>query len=146
MTATGAGPAQLSPEMIQKIIEFANTVAWKQPDLDVLQPELSGQYPPIAVIMQEHPKRSDHRKNLILPDLRAFGNEHSSFVWRIRQRMSPLFRSWSRTNNRGSALPVGGAKKFPSRLAHPACCPLAVMRWHFGWQTGRNGFHRKTNV
>jgi hypothetical protein len=66
--------AQPSAEMIQKVTEFANALAWKKPDLTVLRPELSGQYPPIAEAMQQHIKLSDWRKRLVLPDLRAFNN------------------------------------------------------------------------
>jgi hypothetical protein len=67
--------AQPSIAMIQEIVEFANKVAWKRPNLDVLHPELLGQYPPIAQAMQQHLILSDWRKRLVLPDLRAFGND-----------------------------------------------------------------------
>lgn len=64
-----------SAEMIQKITEFANAVAWKKPNLDVLQAKYGGQYPPIAEAMQRHIKLSDWRKQLVLLDLRAFDNQ-----------------------------------------------------------------------
>ena len=71
--ATSSG--QLSAEIIQKITEFANALAWKKPDLNVLRPEYSGQYPPIAEAMQRQIIMSDWRKRLVLPDLRAFKNQ-----------------------------------------------------------------------
>ena len=61
--------------MIQKITEFANKLAWQQPDLNVLRPEFSGQYPLVAETMQDHIKRSNRRNRLVLPDLRAFNNQ-----------------------------------------------------------------------
>ena len=73
-TDDGAAPAP-SDEMFQKMTEFANAVAWKRPDLNVLRPELNGQYPPVAEAIQKHLKLSDWRKRLVLPNLRAFDNE-----------------------------------------------------------------------
>jgi hypothetical protein len=72
---TEAVPGQPSAELIHKITEFANKLAWKQPDLTVLKPEFSGQYPLVAEAMQLHIKASDWPKRLVLPDLRAFNNE-----------------------------------------------------------------------
>jgi hypothetical protein len=74
-TDIGADEAQLSAAMIQKVGKFADEVAWKRPDLDVLKPELSGQYPAVIEAVQQHIKWSDARKRLVLPDLRAFANE-----------------------------------------------------------------------
>jgi len=67
--------AQPSAEMIAKLTEFANKVVWKKPDLNVLRPELSGQYSPLVQTIEEHIKRSDRRRKLLLPDLRAFNNQ-----------------------------------------------------------------------
>jgi hypothetical protein len=67
--------AQLTPELLAKLRDHANTLAWKNPDLNVLRPDLAGQYPAIAETLQEHIKRSDRRLRLVLPDLRAFGNK-----------------------------------------------------------------------
>ena len=36
-------PTQPSAETIRKLTEFADKLSWKQPDLNVLRPELSGQ-------------------------------------------------------------------------------------------------------
>jgi hypothetical protein len=65
----------LSPEIIRKVAEFANSLAWKNPDLDILRAEFSGQYSPLAETLQLHVKRSHARGRLVLPDLRAFSNE-----------------------------------------------------------------------
>jgi hypothetical protein len=80
--ATNGG--QPSAEMIQKLTEFANKLVWKQPDLNVLRPEFSGQYPLVAETIQEHIKRSHHRNRLVLPDLRAFKPERCDLqrLWR----------------------------------------------------------------
>jgi len=76
MTTDAKGAAERpSAEMIAKLTEFANKLAWKKPNLDILRPELSGQYPPLAETLQEHIKRSDKRGKLVLPDLRAFNNQ-----------------------------------------------------------------------
>jgi hypothetical protein len=72
---TNAAAERPSAEMIHKATEFANAMAWKRPNLDVLKLELAGQYPPVARALQEHIKLSEWRKRLVLPDLRAFGNE-----------------------------------------------------------------------
>ena len=73
--AQRAGQGRLSIETIQMITELANTLAWKKPNLDVLHSERAGQYPPIAEALQRHIKLSDCRNKLVLPNLRAFGNE-----------------------------------------------------------------------
>jgi hypothetical protein len=67
--------AQPTPDVLAKLREHANKLAWKSPDLNVLRPDLAGQYPAIAEKLQEHIKRSDRRLRLVLPDLRAFANE-----------------------------------------------------------------------
>lgn len=66
---------QPDAEMIRKVTEFAQKVAWKNPDLQVLKPEFAGQYPLIAETIQDHLVRSDRRQKLVLPDLRAFANQ-----------------------------------------------------------------------
>jgi hypothetical protein len=67
--------ARLTPEILAKLSDHANKLAWKNPDLNVLRPDLAGQYPAIAETLQEHIKRSDRRQRLVLPDLQAFGNQ-----------------------------------------------------------------------
>ena len=56
------------------LAELANRLAWKNPNVQVLKPEYAGQYPPLALSLQDHIKRSHVRGKLILPDLRAFKN------------------------------------------------------------------------
>ena len=85
------GQGRLSTEMIQKITELANTLAWKKPNLDVLHSERAGQYPPIAEALQRHIKLSDWRKKLVLPNLRAFGNETVAVFTDWRRKRSPVF-------------------------------------------------------
>jgi hypothetical protein len=66
---------QLSPEALSNLTVFANVVAWKQPNLDVLRAEFSGKYSPLVETMQTQIKKSHSRGKLVLPDLRAFNNE-----------------------------------------------------------------------
>src|SRR6476646_1439784 len=66
---------KLDPELITKITKFANQIAWKKPNLDVLQPRYAETYSSLSRALQNHLKLSDFRKRLVLPDLRAFGNE-----------------------------------------------------------------------
>lgn len=66
---------QPSPETIKKVIQAANAVAWKRPDLDVLRPELAGDYSPLAECLQREIRRADDRKKLVLPNLAAFENK-----------------------------------------------------------------------
>jgi hypothetical protein len=61
--------------LLEKLARFANEVAWKQPDLNVLKAALAGQYPLVAVEIENQIKRSDQRRRLVLPDLRAHGNQ-----------------------------------------------------------------------
>ena len=63
-----------SAEMIAKLTAAANQIAWKKPALDVLRPELKGQYPVLAETLESHLKLSHARGKLVLPDLRALGN------------------------------------------------------------------------
>ena len=54
---------------------FANEVAWKQPDLNILRQEYKGQYSTIVETMQEKILMSHRERRLILPNLAAFGNK-----------------------------------------------------------------------
>jgi hypothetical protein len=65
----------IAPEDMRRLVELANKLAWKKPDLKVLQPRHADQYSPLSSLLQEHIERSHIRGKLILPDLRAFGNE-----------------------------------------------------------------------
>jgi hypothetical protein len=48
--ASSDGTPGTSPEMIAKLTAAANQIAWKKPALDVLRPELKGQY---SALMEE---------------------------------------------------------------------------------------------
>ncbi len=65
----------LTPEQVQFLIDFANKLAWKNPDLRVLREELKSQYAELANILQDMILKSHARGKLVLPDLTAFGNE-----------------------------------------------------------------------
>ena len=54
--------------------QFANEVAWKRPDLNILRQEYEGQYSHFVEIVQEKILMSHKRGRLILPNLAAFGN------------------------------------------------------------------------
>jgi hypothetical protein len=65
---------QPSSEEQRQFTSIANKLAWKDPDLNVLN---TGQreYPLIATVLQENLKNVYQRGELILPDLRAYGNK-----------------------------------------------------------------------
>ncbi len=66
-----------SNEEIKRLVEIANQLVWKKPDLDVLAPRSDGQeYPVIATTLQEMLKFYEAQGKLLLPDLRAFNNKH----------------------------------------------------------------------
>ena len=54
--------------------QFANEVAWKRPDLNILRQEYEGQYSHFVEIVQEKILMSHKRGRLVLPNLAAFGN------------------------------------------------------------------------
>lgn len=53
---------------------FANEVAWKRPDLEILREEYRGQYSILVETVQEKILMSHERRKLVLPNLAAFGN------------------------------------------------------------------------
>ena len=55
--------------------QFANEVAWKRPDLNILRQEYEGQYSHFVEAVQEKILMSHRRGRLILPNLAAFGNK-----------------------------------------------------------------------
>ena len=67
--------SDISAEVMGQLIDLANRLAWKAPYLEVLLPEYEGKYSPLALTLQKHIQRSHIRGKLILPDLRAFGNQ-----------------------------------------------------------------------
>ena len=54
---------------------FANEVAWKRPDLEILREEYRGQYSILVETVQEKILMSHRRRRLVLPNLAAFGNQ-----------------------------------------------------------------------
>jgi Arc/MetJ family transcription regulator len=64
-----------SAEMIATLTEMANKLVWKKPNLNVLRPEYEDHYSPIARSIEKHIKSSASRGRLVLPELRAFGNQ-----------------------------------------------------------------------
>jgi hypothetical protein len=66
-----------SNEEFKKLVELANQLVWKKPDLDILAPRTDGQeYPVIATTLQEMLKFYEAQGKLFLPDLRALNNKH----------------------------------------------------------------------
>ena len=55
--------------------QFANEVAWKRPDLDILRQEYEGQYSHFVEAVEEKILMSHRRGRLILPNLAAFRNK-----------------------------------------------------------------------
>lgn len=67
----------LPKENFKRLVEIANDLIWKKPDLDVLAPRTDGmEYPVIATTLQEMLKFFEARGTLFLPNLRALGNKH----------------------------------------------------------------------
>jgi hypothetical protein len=62
-----------SDEM-KRIVELANELVWKTPDLDLLREHPENEYALIAQTLQTQLKKSHARGTLFLPDLRAFDN------------------------------------------------------------------------
>lgn len=58
-----------------ELIEYAGTLVWKQPDVEVLLAERSESYPPLAHAIQEAIRDRHGRGKLLLPDLRAHRNQ-----------------------------------------------------------------------
>jgi hypothetical protein len=66
-----------SNEEFVKLIEVANQLVWKKPNLDVLVPRADGlEYPVIATTLQEMLKFYEAQGKLFLPNLTAFNNKH----------------------------------------------------------------------
>ncbi|HEV2549410.1 MAG TPA: hypothetical protein VGU20_18980 [Stellaceae bacterium] len=63
------------PEVMAQVAELAGRLTWKQPDLKVLREERNAEYSPLALALQNQILLSDARGKLVLPDLRAFGNQ-----------------------------------------------------------------------
>ncbi len=57
------------------LIEFANKLVLKQPNLNVLKSEHEGRYPPLTVSLEMQIKKCAARGRLMLPDLSAYGNQ-----------------------------------------------------------------------
>lgn len=58
-----------------KLLELANQLVWKGPDLNVLREENPENYSPLANFLQDHIRASHDRGKLILPDLEAMKND-----------------------------------------------------------------------
>jgi hypothetical protein len=57
-----------------RLIEFANQIVWKSPDLNLLRRAPVEEYPALSRVLQDQLQRSHARGKLFLPDLRAFRN------------------------------------------------------------------------
>ncbi len=60
---------------LQKLVDIANKLVWKAPNVRVLRAEMMGQYSVLSTILQMQIEASHSRGKLILPDLAAFSNE-----------------------------------------------------------------------
>lgn len=56
------------------LIEYANRLVWKDPDLDLLHKAEDKEYPVLTQVLQRELRLGHARRKLFLPDLRAFGN------------------------------------------------------------------------
>jgi hypothetical protein len=57
------------------LIEYANRLVWKNPDLDLLHKAEDKEYPVLAQVLQRELRLHHARGKLSLPDLRVFGND-----------------------------------------------------------------------
>lgn len=64
----------INADQLGELAKLANSLVWKNPDLNVLRPELMDQYPSIVHALQDSLLGSHRRGRLILPDLEAMGN------------------------------------------------------------------------
>ena len=62
------------PERLKQLIELANQLVWKNPDLNVLREHPVEEYRLLSQTLQTQLKLSDTRARLFLPDLLALGN------------------------------------------------------------------------
>ena len=58
-----------------KLTELANALVRRNPYVEVLRPELSGQYSVLSETLQEKLRARQMNKRLVLPDLQAFNNQ-----------------------------------------------------------------------
>ena len=74
MTDSGMAMYSESRSTILAATKFANEIAWRRPDLNILRQEYKGQYSTFVETVQEKILASHKRGKLILPDLAGFGN------------------------------------------------------------------------
>lgn len=60
---------------MNKLTELAESLVLKTPNLNVLRPEYVREISPLTQLLQEQLKKKQARNELLLPDLRALGNE-----------------------------------------------------------------------
>jgi hypothetical protein len=113
-----AGNGVPSPEMVARLTAAANAIAWKQPTLDVLRPELNGQYSALAETLQSHLKRSYARGKLVLPDLRALGNSSVAVFTDYGGESRAKYRTYSTLVCAMSVTDPFGEKMSKVRQAH----------------------------
>lgn len=58
-----------------ELVKFANDLAWKQPNIDILRSEFKGKYSFLIEIVQELIKSGHEGRSLVLPNLKAFENQ-----------------------------------------------------------------------
>lgn len=64
-----------TPDDMQKLVDIANALVWKKPNLRVLRPEMKEEeYSALARILQMQIEASHARGKLLLPDLSAYEN------------------------------------------------------------------------
>lgn len=68
-------PLGLNNEQLRAVIDLANKLVWKRPNLNVLRNDLAIEHSDFSKLLQDQFQSSHKRGKLILPDLAAFGNE-----------------------------------------------------------------------
>ena len=79
MTSSLFEAAKIGHLAPQPLIDFANRITLKRPNIEILRPELIGRYSPIAHLLQDALKASERRKELLLPNLKDFTNAIAIF-------------------------------------------------------------------
>src|SRR5579863_4684404 len=82
-----------------RLIEFANQLALKRPDLNLLRDHPREQYPVLTESLECLLKERDAQRKLVLPNLAAFNNDAVG-IFRARRHSQDAtqFNDWARTS------------------------------------------------
>lgn len=87
------GNEGLNAEQIRFLTEYANSLVWKKPDLEILRPDLECNE--LVKILQDMMQKSHRRNRLVLPNLAAHGNETAAIFSDYAGESSGDFHTYS---------------------------------------------------